>query len=146
MNAIVIFNAKSLRHRHCQHRIHIKPGLLAFIPQFHPTPPNPFLYFTMPRVKYMKTTVRKIVRGEIGVPTLNFQSGGKITYLDSMLLSTVDGSPPFSQVTLGAIVGIFTLRQIRSLPDQTDISLSDLMQTSEFAVFSTEHRHSHIFT
>lgn len=100
----------------------------------------------MPRVKYMKTTVRKIVRGEIGVPTLNFQSGGKITYLDSMLLSTVDGSPPFSQVTLGAIVGIFTLRQIRSLPDQTDISLSDLMQTSEFAVFSTEHRHSHIFT
>ena len=83
----------------------------------------------------METTVRKIVREEIGVPMLNFQSCRKITYLDSMLLSTVDGSPPISQITLGAIVGIFTLHQIRSLPDQTDISLSDLMQTREFAVF-----------
>ena len=38
------------------------------------------------------------------------------------------------------------MRQIRSLPEQSDLSLSDLVQTSEFALFFIVYRYSHVFT
>lgn len=53
----------------------------------------------MPRVKSRKATRNVAQEEEIGVPTLNFQSRRKITYLDRTLVNSVDGtSPPLERI------------------------------------------------
>ncbi len=49
----------------------------------------------MPRFKSKKATRNDVQVEEIGVPTLNFESRRKITYLDRTLINFVDsGHPP----------------------------------------------------
>ena len=55
----------------------------------------------MPRVKSNKATRNDVQVEEIGVPTLNFESRRKITYLDRTLVNFVDSGNPLEKILQG---------------------------------------------